>query len=91
MNTSDVDAACRSAFQLFFESLIDSGQTFSFPCDKSGEVWLDALSDGARNNYFFARSVVGHDYSSPVVIAVAAPATRTPAPRNEQTDIELSG
>ncbi|MFG6487285.1 hypothetical protein ACG04R_11450 [Roseateles sp. BYS78W] len=58
-----------SHFELRFRSLFRSGRALSFPCDAQGAVQLDDLSDKARENYFFARTVVGRDYASPVVCA----------------------
>jgi hypothetical protein len=39
----------------------------AFPCDASGQVNLDALSDRGRNNYLFARAMVGREFSTPDV------------------------
>ena len=44
---------------------------FSFPCDEAGRVELDALSDRARENYLYARAVVGVEYAHPVVCPAA--------------------
>ena len=54
-------------FQLCFRSLFHSGRGFSFPCDPQGRVDLDGLSDKARNNYLFARAMVGRDLAVPAV------------------------
>jgi hypothetical protein len=54
-------------FQLCFRSLFQSGRGYAFPCDGSGQVDLDALSDQARNNYFYARAMVGRELSVPAV------------------------
>lgn len=59
----------RLSHQLCFASLFDPGRALSFPCDRRGEVPLDALSERARTNYFFARTSVGRDYCHPTVIA----------------------
>ena len=56
-----------SDFQLCFRSLFQSGRGFSFPCDPQGRVDLDGLSDKARNNYLFARAMVGRDLAVPAV------------------------
>ncbi|NML42328.1 hypothetical protein HHL11_01110 [Ramlibacter sp. G-1-2-2] len=55
------------AFQLRYCSLFDSGRGFSFPCDAAGHVDLDSLSEKARNNYLYARALVGRDFSTPTV------------------------
>ncbi|MDH0866201.1 hypothetical protein [Mitsuaria sp. GD03876] len=54
-------------FLLRFESLFHAGRGLSFPCDERGQVALDQLSEHARENYLFARAVVGHEYATPVV------------------------
>lgn len=58
-----------SAFELRFQSLFNEGRALAFPCDAVGRVDLDALSERARNNYFYARSVVGRDYALPAVLS----------------------
>jgi len=58
-------------FELRFLSLFDEGRGWAFPCDAQGLVNLDELSDRARNNYFFAHSVIGRDVTLPRVCAVA--------------------
>ncbi|HLO94993.1 MAG TPA: hypothetical protein VK195_11790 [Burkholderiaceae bacterium] len=72
MNTLDSTASraagpFESAFELRFQSLFHAGKALAFPCDARGEVSLDALSERARENYLFARAVVGHEYAVPVV------------------------
>lgn len=54
-------------YELRFQSLIDSGQSFAFPCDPKGRVDLDQLTDRVRNNYLFARALVGRDLAAPAV------------------------
>lgn len=60
------------AFELRFESLFHSGRGLAFPCDASGDVNLDALSERARINYLDARTTVGRDYSVPRVQCAGA-------------------
>jgi hypothetical protein len=60
------------AFQLCFRSLFQSGRGFAFPCDRTGLVDLDSLTERARNNYLFARAMVGRDLATPAVELVAA-------------------
>ena len=60
-------ASASGDFQLCFRSLFQSGRGFSFPCDPQGRVDLDGLSDKARNNYLFARAMVGRDLAVPAV------------------------
>lgn len=54
-------------FQLCFRSLFDSGRGFAFPCDPKGQVDLDRLSERARNNYLYARAMVGRELTVPAV------------------------
>ena len=54
-------------YELRFQSLFDSGRGYAFPCDPTGHVELDQLSERARNNYLFARAVVGRELAVPAV------------------------
>ena len=56
------------AHQLRFESQFQAGRALAFPCDAQGGVSLDALSERARENYLFARAVVGRDFANPIVL-----------------------
>ena len=56
-----------SPFQLCFRSLFDRGRGYAFPCDGAGRVDIDRLSEHARNNYFYARAMVGRELSVPAV------------------------
>ena len=53
--------------QLCFRSLFHSGRGYAFPCDPQGQVDLDNMSERARNNYFYARAMVGRELSAPAV------------------------
>ena len=55
--------------QLCFRSLFHSGRGYAFPCDSHGQVDLDNMSERARNNYFYARAMVGRELSPPAVEA----------------------
>ena len=54
-------------YELRFQSLFDSGRGYAFPCDPAGHVDLDQLSDRARNNYLYARAMVGRELAVPAV------------------------
>ena len=56
-----------SHFQLCFRSLFHSGRGYAFPCDPQGRVDLDTLTDRARNNYLYARAMVGRELAVPCV------------------------
>ena len=59
-----------SQFELRFQSLFDSGRGFAFPCGPDGQVDLDRLSDKARNNYLYARAMIGREVSVPRVLSM---------------------
>jgi hypothetical protein len=67
-------SATGSFFQLRFRSLFDPGRGFSFPCDATGRVDLDQLTEPARTNYLYARAMVGRELAVPGVELVQ-PAT----------------
>lgn len=54
-------------FELRFQSLFDAGRGFSFPCGPTGQVDLDSLSERARNNYLYARVMVGRELAVPAL------------------------
>jgi hypothetical protein len=56
-----------TGFVLRFQSLFDEGRAYAFPCDAQGHVDLDALSEKARNNYLYARAVIGLEVAMPHV------------------------
>jgi hypothetical protein len=63
--TTNPDPRCCTRFELRFQSLFDEGRGLAFPCDASGRVDLDALSERARNNYLGARALIGREFSMP--------------------------
>ncbi|QPF75158.1 hypothetical protein G8A07_21060 [Roseateles sp. DAIF2] len=65
--TSDGPLPALSAFEIRFDSLFHAGQALAFPCDAKGHVDLDTLPERARNNYLFARAMVGRDFLAPRV------------------------
>jgi len=56
-----------AAYEIRFQSLFHEGRALCFPCDEDGRVVMDALSDRARDNYLYARAVVGREYAYPCV------------------------
>ena len=54
-------------YLLRFKSLFESGRGYAFPCDERGRVDLDDLSESARNNYLYARAMVGRELAVPAV------------------------
>jgi len=63
------DHAMRYGYELTFEPLSGQGSGYAFPCDDRGRVDLDTLSDRARNEYLFARALVGRLLAAPAVHA----------------------
>ena len=57
-----------TSYEIRFQSLFHEGRALSFPCDAQGRVELDSLSERARQNYLYARAVVGRDYANPAVL-----------------------
>lgn len=60
-------SATSAPFEIRFNSLFAPGRGLAFPCDACGKVDLDALPARARNNYLFARAMVGKDFCAPCV------------------------
>jgi hypothetical protein len=52
-------------FEIRFDDLFHCGRWLTFPCDAQGRVDIDALSERSRNNYLYARAMVGREYSMP--------------------------
>lgn len=67
MNTSPMPLHERIGYELRFQSLFDQGRGYAFPCDAAGHVDIDALSNRARLNYLYARTVIGREFSVPAV------------------------
>ena len=54
-------------YQLRFTSLFDPGRGYAFPCDREGHVDMDKMSERARNNYLYARAMIGREVATPAV------------------------
>jgi hypothetical protein len=54
-------------YELIFQSLFHAGRALVFPCDATGTVEIDVLSERARNNYLYARAVMGREFAAPAV------------------------
>ena len=68
MNTMPTpQAPAPSHYELRFQSLFDGGRAYAFTCDEAGHVDLDTLSNQARLNYFYARTVIGREVATPAV------------------------
>jgi hypothetical protein len=67
MNAATLRSSSHGAYQLRFLSLFHGGRAYAFPCDERGHVDMDTLSDRARNDYFYARTVIGREFAVPAV------------------------
>jgi hypothetical protein len=56
-----------TGFELRFQSLFNAGRSLAFPCDAAGQVDMDELPARARNNYLFARALIGRDFAVPTL------------------------
>ena len=54
-------------YELRFCSLYRPGRGYTFPCDAAGRVDMDALSDGERDSYLYARALIGSELAMPAV------------------------
>ena len=61
-------SAAKHSHELRFVSLFQPGRGVSVPCDASGCVDLDGLTDKLRNAYLGARALVGREYATPQVL-----------------------
>jgi hypothetical protein len=67
MNSQASQNSQADGYILRFESLFDGGRALAFRCDAGGQVDLDALSERAKMNYLYARTVIGRDFAMPRV------------------------
>jgi len=69
--SSSVIRLADTRFQIRFESLFDSGRALAFPCDAAGNAPHDEMAPRARDNYLFARAMIGRDFATPSVVPAA--------------------
>ena len=53
--------------ELRFDSLYRPGHGVVVPCDPTGKVDLDALTERLKNAYLGARAMIGREYAYPTV------------------------
>lgn len=58
---------CACTHELRFESLFHPGRGVVVPCDATGRVDMDVLTERLRNAYLGARAMVGREYAFPRV------------------------
>ena len=66
MTQTDMRGGDAPRFELRFLDLYHTGRGFAFPCDCEGHVQIDSLGEKARLNYFYARAMVGREFSAPI-------------------------
>ncbi len=57
------------AFELRFDPLGEEQRPLTFPCDERGLVDLDELCDRSRCDYMYAHTLIGRNFTLPVVQA----------------------
>jgi hypothetical protein len=57
-----------ASHEIRFQSLFKPGRALTFPCDPEGHVDLDHAGERLRNNYLYARAMLGREYAMPVVL-----------------------
>jgi len=62
---SDERRSC--SHELCFVSLYAHEPGIAVPCDKTGNVDIDSLTERMRNTYFGARALIGRAYLYPTV------------------------
>lgn len=67
-----MSAESSTRYELRFAGISNAGRGFAFPCDGHGHVDIDSLSDRARLNYFYARTVIGREFHVPVTCTLMA-------------------
>jgi len=64
------DASPVARYELRFLSLLEGGRGFAFPCDADGHVDIGSLTERNRSNYYYARTVIGREFSVPAVAII---------------------
>lgn len=64
---NDNTSPASMAHVLRFRSIFAEGRGYTFPCDPAGHVNIDDMSERARSNYFYARTVIGREFLTPAV------------------------
>ena len=72
----DAKGSSQPTHLLHFEPLTAGDAGLDVPCDPQGRVGLDALGEKLRNDYFFARTLIGRLFAAPTVRHVARMAVR---------------
>jgi hypothetical protein len=67
-----METSAPTSFQLAFRPPCNDGRGYAFPCDEEGHVDLNRMSDRVRNDYLYARAMVGRFFCPPAVETLAA-------------------
>ena len=67
MNRQTHQARQAARYVLRFQSLFHEGRALAFECDAGGHVDLDSMTERAKLNYLYARTVIGRDFATPFV------------------------
>jgi hypothetical protein len=68
MSMTETSVAASLRFEVWYESLFNNGRGLAFPCDEAGHVDINSLSERGRNNYYFARTMLGREFATPRVV-----------------------
>jgi hypothetical protein len=68
MDSSNAACLDEAHFELRYHSMSPHRCGYAFPCDADGRVNIDDLSDQARENYLYARAMVGFDLQHPQIV-----------------------
>ncbi|MDP9126079.1 MAG: hypothetical protein M3N82_16025 [Pseudomonadota bacterium] len=72
MTTNALTRFADLAFELRFDPLVGEQAPLTFPCDAHGQVDLDELCDRSRCDYLFAHTLIGRNFTMPVIRACLA-------------------
>ena len=67
MHTTTIIQRQGAHYEVRFQSLFNHGRGMTFPCDSEGRVDIDKMNEKLRNNYLFARAMVGREFAMPHV------------------------
>jgi len=67
MHSQAAEIRRTTGYVLRFQSLFHEGRALAFKCDANGRVDLDSMSERAKLNYLYARTVIGRDFATPFV------------------------
>lgn len=70
MDTSLLSPVCEDHYELSYLTRIGGDGGYSFGCDAQGTVDMNAMTERARNNYLYARAVVGIELQRPTILKI---------------------